>query len=188
MLENGGMVVEGDLSVGDEGDNRFAEGTGSIRVSDVDSQSQSNAEGDSVGGSQKYNFGPSMVIVSRIQELVERGYFAEGGARASGEEMVSEPNDDEAVMFGEFFTAGLRMPLHPVLTVILLKLQMQLHQLTPNGIAQLSKYIWAVASLRGVPSIDSFTKRYELHYQPKKIEVDGDVVEAQFGCLNFHAK
>jgi flagellar basal body L-ring protein FlgH len=39
MLENGGMVVEGDLSVGDEGDNRFAEGTGSIRVSDVDSQS-----------------------------------------------------------------------------------------------------------------------------------------------------
>jgi hypothetical protein len=87
-----------------------------------------------------------MVIVSRIQELVERGYFAEGGARASGEEMVSEPNDDEAVMFSEFFTAGLRMPLHPVLTVILLKLQMQLHQLTPNGIAQLSKYIWAVAS------------------------------------------
>jgi hypothetical protein len=87
-----------------------------------------------------------------------------------------------------FFTAGLRMPLHPVLTDILLKFQVQLHQLTPNAIAQLSKYSWVVTSFRGIPSTNGFAKRYGLHYQPKKIKVDGAFVEAQFGCLNFHAK
>jgi hypothetical protein len=37
----------------------------------------------------------------------------------------------------------------------------------------LSKYIWAVANFRGIPLAEGFTKRYELHYQPRKIEVDG---------------
>jgi hypothetical protein len=29
--------------------------------------------------------------------------------------MVISPNVDEAIVFEEFFSAGLRMPLHPVL-------------------------------------------------------------------------
>jgi hypothetical protein len=39
-----------------------------------------------------------------------------------------------------------------------------------------------------VSSGDAFVKRYELHYQPKRMEVDGDIVYIHFGCLNFHAK
>jgi hypothetical protein len=39
------------------------------------------------------------------------------------EETVPEPNSDEVVVFEEFFTAGLRMPPHPLLAVILLKFQ-----------------------------------------------------------------
>jgi hypothetical protein len=35
------------------------------------------------------------------------------------------------------------------------------------------KYIWAVTSFRGVPSADGFTKRYELHYQQRKMDVGG---------------
>jgi hypothetical protein len=50
---------------------------------------------------------------------------------------------------------------------------MQLHQLTLNAFAQLSKYFWAVMSFGGVPSSDGFVKLYELHYQPKKVDVDG---------------
>jgi hypothetical protein len=65
---------------------------------------------------------------------------------------------------------------------------MQLHQLMPNAITQLSKYFWAVRSFGGVPSGDALAKRYGLHYQPKRMEIDRDVVYAQFGCLNFHAK
>jgi hypothetical protein len=44
-----------------------------------------------------------------------------------------------------------------------------------------------VASFRGTPSADGFAKRYELHDQPKKIEVSGAIM-SQFGCLNFHVK
>jgi hypothetical protein len=49
----------------------------------------------------------------------------------------------------------------------------QLHQLTPNAFAQLSKYFWEVMSFGGVPSSDGFVKLYELHYQLKKVEIDG---------------
>jgi hypothetical protein len=67
-------------------------------------------------------------------------------------------------MFEELFTAGLRMPPHPVLGYIVKVLCASLS--APNATGQLSKYIWMVVSFRGVPSVDGFTKRYELHYQP----------------------
>jgi hypothetical protein len=120
--------------------------------------------------------------------MIDHVYFAEGMGREPGEGTVLEPHSNEAMFFEEFFAAGLRMPPHPVLTDILLKFQAQLHQLTRNAIVQLSKYIWAVTSFEGIPSAHGFTKRYELHYQPRKMEVDGAEVQDQFGCLNFHAK
>jgi hypothetical protein len=40
----------------------------------------------------------------------------------------------------------------------------------------------------GFPTGDCFAKRYEPQYQSKKMEVDGAVLDAQFGCLNFHVK
>jgi hypothetical protein len=40
----------------------------------------------------------------------------------------------------------------------------------------------------GIPSADGFAKRYELHYQPKKVTINGAEVHAQYGCINFHAK
>jgi hypothetical protein len=64
----------------------------------------------------------------------------------------------------------------------------QLHQLTPNAIVQLFKYFWAVISFGGTQTSDGFTKRCELHYHPKKMEIDGAVLDAQFGCLDFHTK
>jgi hypothetical protein len=90
-----------------------------------------------------------------------------------GEEVVPEPAADEAIVFEEFFAAGLRMPSHPVLIDILVKFRVQIHQLTPNAFAQFSKYFWAMMSFSGKPSVDGFAKRYELHYQPKKVGVDG---------------
>jgi hypothetical protein len=62
------------------------------------------------------------------------------------------------------------MPPHLTLADILLMFQAQLHQLTPNAITQLSKYLWVVGSFKDVPSGNVFVKRYELHYQPKKVE------------------
>jgi hypothetical protein len=91
-------------------------------------------------------------------------------------------------LFEEFFTAGLRMPPYPVLADILLKYQIQIHQLTPNAIVQLSKYIWAATSFSSIPSADGFAKRYELHHQSRKMDVGGADVQRQYSCINFHAR
>jgi hypothetical protein len=53
------------------------------------------------------------------------------------------------------------MLLQPVLDDILVKFQVQLHQLSPNAFAQLSRYFWAVMSFVDEPSSDSFVKRYD---------------------------
>jgi hypothetical protein len=165
----------------DRGSERSEEGIESTRLSDAGSQ---GATGDVVS----FLFGPSSITVSRVHEIINIGYFAEGMGRERGEETVPEPHPDEAVVFEEFFSAGLMMPPHPVLANILLKFQAQIHQLTPNAIVQLSKYIWVVSSFKGIPTTKGFTKRYKLHYQPRKIVVDGVELLLQYGCLNFHAK
>jgi hypothetical protein len=131
-----------------------------------DAGSHNCAQGDFDEGPHTHNYyyGHSTVIVSRVRKMIDRGYFAIGDACVPGEETIPEPDSDKAIVFEEFFTTGLRMPPHPVFMDILLNFQMQLHQLTPNAIGQLSKYIWAVVSFGGVLSVDSFTKRYELYY------------------------
>jgi hypothetical protein len=66
-------------------------------------------------------FGASTITLGRIKEIVEKGYFADGEARAPKAEAVPETDNDEDVVFQDFFVASLRMPPHPVLTDILLK-------------------------------------------------------------------
>jgi hypothetical protein len=154
-------------------------------LSDVASHGEA---GDVVDGSRSFLFRPSIVIVSHIHGMIDNGYFAEGIGREPGEETVLEPQPDEVVVFEEFFIASLRMPPHPLLAEILLKFQVQIHQLTPNSMVQLSKYICTVLSFRGIPSAQGFVKWYKLHYQPWKIDVDGIELLLQYSCLNFQAK
>jgi hypothetical protein len=78
---------------------------------------------------RSYFFGPLAVTVSCIRGMIDNDYFAEGMACEPKEETIPEPNFDEAVLFEEFFTTDLRMPPHPVLDDILLKFQVQIHQL-----------------------------------------------------------
>jgi hypothetical protein len=90
--------------------------------------------------------------------MVEKFYFLEGEARPPGAETMPEHDNDEAIVYEDFFVAGLRMPPHLALANILMHFQSQLHQLTPNAIAQLSIYFWAVVSFGGVPSGNAFAK------------------------------
>jgi hypothetical protein len=62
-------------------------------------------------------------------------YFSEGDGRVPGEETISEPAEDEAMVFEEFFATGIQMPPHSILMEILLKYRVQLHQLMTNAIA-----------------------------------------------------
>jgi hypothetical protein len=86
----------------------------------------------SEGGSESenswtYNFGSSTITVGKINEMVEKGYFPEGGARTLGAEIVPEPDNDEAVVYEDFFHVGLRMPPDPALADTLLHVQAQLN-------------------------------------------------------------
>jgi hypothetical protein len=81
------------------------------------------------------------------------------------------------------------MPPHPFLLDILSKFQVQLHQLTPNAIVQISKFIWAITSCGAHPTADLFAQHYELCYQNKKIQLEGSesTLATQFGYITFHS-
>ena len=49
------------------------------------------------------------------------------------------------------------------MAVVLWRFDVQVHQLTPNAVVALAKYVWAVASYGGQPSVEVFTKNYCLH-------------------------
>jgi hypothetical protein len=71
--------------------------------------------------SRMYCFGALTITLGRIREMVEKGYFAHGEARALGEETTLEPSHDEVVIFEDFFVTSLQLPLHSKLADILLK-------------------------------------------------------------------
>jgi hypothetical protein len=68
-------------------------------------------------------------------------YFSKGYGRPPGVESVPNPQTNKVVVFEDFFTVGLHMPPHPILVEILRKFHVQLHQLTPNAIIQIGKFI-----------------------------------------------
>jgi hypothetical protein len=103
MVEGEGVIIE--KGAIDEGyDNAGpVEIIKSVHASDAGSDN--SAEGDSDEGSRTYSyyFGPSMVTITRIREMIDHGYFAEGGAHASGKDTIPEPDSDEAAVFEVFF-------------------------------------------------------------------------------------
>jgi hypothetical protein len=89
-----------------------------------------------------YDFGMLGVTKAHIASLENvTHYFLKGYGRAPGAMSVPDPYENEAMVFEDFFAAGLRMHPHPVLLDILRKFRVQLHQLTPNAIVQISKFI-----------------------------------------------
>jgi hypothetical protein len=66
-------------------------------------------------------------------------------------------------VFEAFFIAGLRLPLHRFVAEVLWRFEVQVHELTPNAVVALAKYVCAVASYGGQPSVEVFAKNYCLH-------------------------
>jgi hypothetical protein len=125
-------------------------------------------------------FGTSRILSGRVLEMQRLGYFGNGVGRAPGAEEVPEP-EGELIVFEAFFAAGLRLPTHQFVAEVLRKFEVQVHQLTPNAVVALAKYVWAVSSYGGQPSVEVFAKNYCLHWQKRKI---GDKI-AQFGLCTF---
>ena len=66
------------------------------------------------------------------------------------------PRSGEVVVFKDFFTAGLRIPMDPVVSKLLEPFNVKLHHFTPNGIAALSKFLWVARTFGGGVSVMPF--------------------------------
>jgi hypothetical protein len=82
--------------------------------------------------------------------MQQLGYFGSGVERVPGAEEVPEPKG-ELVVFEAFFIAGLRLPAHRFVSEVLWRFEVQVHQLTPNVVVALVKYVWATTSYGGQP-------------------------------------
>jgi hypothetical protein len=128
-------------------------------------------------------FGVSRMSSVRVHDMQQLGYFGGGVARVPGAEEVPEL-ECELVVFEAFFAAGLRLPAHQFVAEVLRRFEVQVHQLTPNAVVALAKYVWVTTSYGGQPSVEVFAKHYCLHWQKRKI---GHKI-AQFGSCTFTPK
>jgi hypothetical protein len=85
-------------------------------------------------------FGISRISSVRVQDMQQLGYFGNDVGHVPGAEEVPEP-EGELVMFEAFFTAGLRLPAHRFVAEVLQRFEVQVHQLTPNVVVALAKYV-----------------------------------------------
>jgi hypothetical protein len=181
------------MEVTSEPDARFEESDAS---GDTDNSGDASDNGgrvkigaDAALAGISFDFGRLKVTKGSISDLESSSrFFPKGFAWPPSTESIPVPNEDVAVVFDDFFTAGLHIPPHPALLDILHKFQVQLHQLTPSAIVHISKFIWAVTSSGGCPNDEVFAHHYELHYQNKKIHHEGSETKfaTQFGCISFH--
>ncbi|TVU17456.1 hypothetical protein EJB05_33494, partial [Eragrostis curvula] len=131
---------------------------------------------------------PSLVNAAEIAKYVERGYFEAGKARPPGDEVIPQPRRNEAVVFRDYYEAGLRLPPWGFLERVLEHYSIQIHHLTPNAFVQLSKFIWAVRSQNANLSSDAFIPFYSCHLQNKKVPFDNDVFHSQYGLYTFQPR
>src|SRR4051812_5567877 len=82
--------------------------------------------------------------------LVADGLVAEGAVRIPGSEQVPAPTADERVCFQAFFPRGFALPIHPFVRGLLYTYQLQLHDLTPNGIFCIACFITLCEAFLGI--------------------------------------
>jgi hypothetical protein len=61
--------------------------------------------------------------------------------RTGGENIVPLPELGEVVVFKGFMKAGLRFPLHKMVVEVLKRLEIYLHQLTPEALIKIGVFI-----------------------------------------------
>jgi hypothetical protein len=90
-------------------------------------------------------FSTSKISSVHVLEMQRLGYFGDDVGRVPGAEEIPEP-EGELVVYESFFIAGLHLPAHRFVAEVLQRFEVQIHQLTPNVLVALAKYVWAVTS------------------------------------------
>ena len=120
--------------------------------------------------------GLSKMTPSLLDDLARWGFVSANDVRAPPTgETVAHPRTDEVIVFRGLFTAGLRMPLDPVVVDIFRLFKVYLHQMTPTSIVRLNLYMWLSKTCRflqapkvlPVPSGCIISRRGFLYNQPE---------------------
>jgi hypothetical protein len=125
-------------------------------------------------------FGMSRTYSSCVYKMQRLGYFGDGVGRTLGAKELLE-SKGELVVFEAFFTAALHFPVHRFVVEVLQRFAVQIHQVTPNAMVELAKFMWEATMYGGEPSVEVFVKNYCLHWQ-KKV-ASGKIM--QFGSCTF---
>jgi hypothetical protein len=127
MMMRSGLVVQEEHTAEDT-PNVEAEQTEAEVGSDNESEEDNNIL--SPTKPSHIEFGRSTVIAEDLIVMKKLGYFGEnedGLIRFAREEVISEPKDDEIVVFKSFFRAGLRFPLYDMIGEVLKRFRIYLH-------------------------------------------------------------
>ena len=74
-----------------------------------------------------------MVSKNTIEFYISKGFFKEGDCRPPEGEIPPAPKEGEVVVFRDFFTAGLRLPVDPIVPSLLAPFNVKLHHFTSVG-------------------------------------------------------
>jgi hypothetical protein len=129
--------------------------------------------------------GRSLMTQGDLDALRLDGCFEPGVCRLPGKEATPKPRKNESVVFLDFFTAGLRLPVSKRFAEILAAYNVQIHQLTLNSIPQITKFLWACHTFARDNDVETFVRHFEIHWVKRLIIVEDEEKEAQYGCCTF---
>ena len=87
--------------------------------------------------------GYSHVTPEVLEGMILNGLVDRSQVRAlSADQSSVRPEPDEVVVFRDFFTAGLRFPLDPVIVEIFRLHGVYFHQMTPTSFVRLNLFMW----------------------------------------------
>jgi len=112
--------------------------------------------------------GESLVTEEAIETMVKWRLIMEGTTCAPPwGQVAARPEDDETVVFKNFFIVRLHFPLDAVVVDIFRLYGVYMHQMTPNSFLQLSLYLWLTRTCCLSLSAEGFAYAHMVHYQPK---------------------
>jgi hypothetical protein len=109
-------------------------------------------------------FRKSTIKQSHLENMRGRYFRDISIVRASRDNNVPAPEENEVVIYQSFFKAGLRFPLSKFVVEVLKMFQIFLHQITPEAIIRMGIFVWAVRSQGLEPSAKCFCNMHELLY------------------------
>jgi hypothetical protein len=104
----------------------------------------------SAAGGETCEFGCSHIGIGCVRQMEQSQYLVAGAKHTPVSDTTLDPQD-EIVVFEAFF-AGLRLSCHKFLVEVLLKFNIQIHQLTLNAIMALGMFLWIVVTYGGTLS------------------------------------